>query len=144
MVNNCIIGKINEISAASDRYIKKRIKEEQMPILKSHIPLFYILPENGEAMLFNEIVDLWNISKSSLSDIITKYEAIGLIKKCSCKEDKRSFYISLLPEAVTIRCKLADIEKEFLDILLKEFNKEERALFDKIIDKALINSMKID
>ena len=44
----CIIGKIEEIELISHRYMEKRIKEENLPILKNHIPLFYILPENGD------------------------------------------------------------------------------------------------
>lgn len=139
MKHKCIIGKIDKICSISDRYIAKRIKEEDLPILRNHISLFYILPEDGTALLFNEIANMWEISKSSLSDIIAKYENQGLVKKCCCFQDKRSVYISLTPKALYIKEKLDEIENEFLDLLLKNFSKSERDVFENNIDKALHN-----
>jgi len=139
MEHKCVIGKINEICSSSDKFIKKRINEERLPILRNHIPLFYILPQDGTSLLFNEIATIWDISKSSLSDIILKYENQGLIKKCSCSEDKRSVHISLTPEALYIKEKLEEIEKEFLDLLLDGFAVEQRNIFENSINEALKN-----
>lgn len=139
MKKGCILGKINEINSISNKFIAKKIKEEGLPILQNHIPLFFILPEDGSAMIFNEISNIWQISKSSLSDIINKYESQGLIGKDSCPEDKRCVYISLKPEAIDIRQKLQRIEDEFLGLMLKYFNQNEKQSFETNIDKALIN-----
>ena len=125
----CIIGKIEEIGLISHRYMEKRIKEENLPILKNHIPLFYILPENGDKMLFNALAKSWGISKSSLSEMIVKYENIGLIKKC--------VYISLLPDAVKIKRILQQIQKEFLDKIMIDFTECEKRTFESALDKAL-------
>lgn len=143
MKNECILGKINAISSISNKFIAKRIKEETLPVLQNHIPLFYILPEDGSAMVFNEITSIWQISKSSLSDIINKYENQGLIKKCICSEDKRSVYISLKPEAVYIKKKLQSIEDEFLSTMLNDFDDKEKLNFEENINKALKNIQKM-
>lgn len=143
MKRKCIIGKINKICSISDRYMAKRIKEENLPILRNHISLFYILPKDGTALLFNEVANIWEISKSSLSDIIAKYESQGLIKKCCCFKDKRSVYISLTPEAVLIKEKLEQIEIEFIELLLINFNDNERNVFEDNINKSLLNIEKI-
>lgn len=143
MSKKCIIGKINDISLISGRYLEKRIKEENLPILKNHMPLFYILPENGDKMLFNDLAKSWGISKSSLSEMIVKYENINLIKKHACEIDKRSVYISLLPEAVQIKKVLQQIEKEFLDKIMVNFTDCERETFENGLDKALKSSEKI-
>lgn len=143
MKDKCIVGKINQICNISNKYSIKRINEENLPILRNHIPLFYILSSDGMPLLFNEIASIWNISKSSLSDIIVKYENQGLIKKCSCSEDKRSIYISLTPEAVIIKEKLYEIERDFLNLLLKNFDKDQRNIFENDIDKALSNIEKM-
>lgn len=139
MKSKCIIGKINKISEASNRFLIDKIKDEQLPILLNHETLFHILPEDGSRLLFNEIASIWKISKSSLSDIINKYESQGLIKKCICNEDKRSIYISLTPEAVSIKQRLQEIDREFLDLLLKDFDEDQRKVFEENIDKALNN-----
>lgn len=143
MKRKCIIGKINKICSISDRYMSKRIKEENLPILRNHTSLFYILPEDGTPLLFNEVANIWEISKSSLSDIIAKYESQGLIKKCCCFQDKRSVYISLTPKAIYIKEKLDEIENEFLDLLLRNFDDNERNVFEDNIDKALVNMEKV-
>lgn len=143
MKHKCIIGKINQISTYSNKFVVKRLKEEGLPILQNHIPLFYILPEDGSTLLFNEVANIWGISKSSLSDIINKYEGQGLIKKSMCSEDKRSVYISLTPEAFYIKQRLESMEAEFLDILLYDFDKSQRKTFDDNIDKAIKNVEKM-
>jgi DNA-binding MarR family transcriptional regulator len=139
MEKKCIIGKLNVISEASNKFLIRKIKEEQLSILKNHAMLFEILPEDGSKMLFNEIACIWKISKSSLSDIINKYESQGLINKCVCNEDKRSVYISLTSEAKYIKQSLQNAEQEFRDLLLKDFNEEQRKDFEANIDKALKN-----
>lgn len=143
MRRQCLIGKIKEICSVSDKYVAKRINEENLKILRNHIPLFYILPNDGTALLFNEISNIWEISKSSLSDIINKYETQGLIKKCICSQDKRSIYISLTSEGLLVKEKLNIIEDEFLDLLLNEFDNTEKDIFESNIDKAINNVRKI-
>lgn len=143
MEKKCVIAKLNIISETSNKFLTRRIKEEQLSILQNHAMLFNILPEDGSKMLFNEISSTWKISKSSLSDIINKYENQGLIRKCICDADKRSVYISLTPEAIYIKQKLQNIEQEFLNLLLEDFDQEQREIFEANIDKALKNIIKM-
>ena len=70
----CIFSYINKIGAISNKFLAKRIKEEGLPILQNHSLLFYILPKDKSQLLFSEIVERGKISKSSVSDIINKYE----------------------------------------------------------------------
>lgn len=139
MNHKCIIENINQISMISDKFLTKRIKEEKLPILTNHILLFYILPQDGTPLLFNEVANIWDISKSSLSDIIIKYENQDLIKKCMCTEDKRSVYVSLTPQALYIREKLDEIVDEFLKLLLKGFDQNQCDTFKNDVNKALNN-----
>lgn len=143
MKGKCIISKINDINAYSIKFVIKRINEERLPILQNHTSLFHILPEDGTTLLFNEIASIWEISKSSLSDIINKYENQGLIKKCTCSEDKRSVHISLTSEGLLMKQKLESIEPEFLDLLLSGFDSDQRRIFEDNIDKALKNIRKM-
>lgn len=59
MRKQCIIGKIRTISLKSDKFVDKKIKEKNLPILKNHIPLFFILSESKEKMFFNELAKEW-------------------------------------------------------------------------------------
>lgn len=143
MKKKCIIGKLNALNEASNKFVIKKLKDEQIAILQNHSMLFEILPEDGSKLLFNEIASIWKISKSSLSDIINKYESQGLINKCVCSEDKRSAYISLTTEGLYIKERLKTMDKEFLEILLKDFDEEQRKVFEDNMDKALNNIIKM-
>ncbi len=139
MNNTCLLSKINEISSISISYIKKKIKEMNLPILVSHIPLFYILSADNKPMYFAEIMTQWGISKSSLSDILAKYEKLGLIDKFYCKDDKRSIYVNLKPEAMYIVEALKVIEAECLGKMLKNMNVKELEMLTEQLDQVLVN-----
>lgn len=143
MKKKCIIGKLNALNEASNKFVIKKLKDEQISISQNHATLFEILPEDGSKLLFNEIASIWKISKSSLSDIINKYESQRLISKCVCNEDKRSAYISLTTDGLCIKKKLQIMDKEFLEILLKDFDEEQRKVFEDNMDKALKNIIKM-
>ena len=139
----CVVGKIRNISLLVDEYLNKKINEEKIPILKNHISLFYILPSNSDSMLFNELSKEWGISKSSLSDIVNKYQKLGFVNKCSCCDDKRSVYLSLTNEGIEMKEILVRYESEFLELFFKGFDTNERENFENQIDRLLYNSSSI-
>ncbi len=143
MEEKCAIHNISEINNAACKYITKRIKEENLSILQNHVPIFFILPKDGSSLIFNEIAKIWNISKSSLSDIINKYEKQGLLIKNVCMDDKRSICISLTEEAILVREKLENIEAEILEIMLKDFDDNKKHDFEKNITQCLNNIRKM-
>ncbi len=132
----CVIGKINRINKLAEDYVNMRLKKDHIPVLRSHISLFYILPESGELLKFQDLVDIWGVSKSSASEVIVKYEAMGLIEKIACKEDKRSVYISLRPEAIVLKRRFENIEKDFIEIVLADMTDAERLQFSEFLDRA--------
>jgi len=139
MDKKCVMGKIKIVSEVFDKFMMKRLKAEGLPILQNHITLFHILPEDGSTLLFNEVASLWQISKSSLSDIINKYEGQGLIQKCECHSDKRSVHIRLTEDAMPIRKRILELEEEFRSLLLKDFTDEQKEIFECNIDKLINN-----
>ena len=138
---NCIIGNINFISNISDKFLDDKIKKDGLPILRTHIKLFFILPYSRQPMLFNEVWRTWGISKSSLSDIVLKYVKLGLIERKDCPEDKRTIYLNLTEKAYPIIDKLSKYEDEFTNILLEGFCKD-KYIFKDNIYKALKNAEK--
>ena len=137
----CAVGKIRYTLSVADRYLTKRINEEHLPILASHIPLFYILPEDRSVMIFNEISKRWQISKSSLSEIINKYQVLGILSKRECPQDKRSIYVALTEEGLEIRASLKRFEAEFLDLMLSGLSEASRAEFEQDLDHVVRNAI---
>lgn len=137
----CAIGKIRYMLSVADKFLTRRITEENLPILSSHIPLFYILPVDKSAIVFGEVSKRWQISKSSLSDIINKYQGLGIISKHECLEDKRSIYIALTDEGLKIRETLKVFEAEFLELLLTGLADDEKKEFEGYLDQAVQNAI---
>lgn len=94
-------------------------------------------------MLFRELASIWNISKSSLSDILAKYQDLELIRKCECNRDKRSIFIRFTSEATVIIEKLNIIGEEISNSILCDFKKKDSEIFENNIDKALKNVEKV-
>lgn len=134
-----LIAKVKEMCSISTVYVTKRLKQEHIPVLKSHVPLFLLLPKNGDYLTFRELASKWNISKSSLSDILTKYEDLGFIQKCESTQDKRSIYICFTPEATPIIEKIENILNDLSNSLLTGLAADEKAIFENNLDKALTN-----
>lgn len=139
----CMIGKFRHINSTADKFLTEKINEERIPVLKNHIPLFYLLPLNSDSMMFNELSKEWGISKSSLSDIVNKYEKLGFVNKCSCCDDKRLIYLSLTKEGVKIKETLVRLEVAFIELLFKGFDNKARDHLENQIDHLLDNSNQI-
>jgi DNA-binding MarR family transcriptional regulator len=135
MEARCLIGVFRDISKELDKQVKKRIKEEQLPILSTHIPLFYILPETCETMAFNELSSEWDISKSSLSDIIKRYEELDLIYRMDSEVDKRVIQIGMKDKGLEIKRKLIEIEDELLEELMVDLTSKEKDSLEKMLRK---------
>ena len=124
-------------------YTDRRIKEENLPILKSHVLLFNTLPNGMELVSFNEVLNKVKFSKSSLSEIITKYETMGLLEKVNCKDDKRSIYIFLTEEGLKVKNKLDEILSQVLENLLTNFNSSDENIMCEVINNIYSNSKKM-
>jgi DNA-binding MarR family transcriptional regulator len=118
-----------------EQYIVEEVKKLDYPISKNHIYLFYLLPEEGEIMIFNVLCSKWGISKSSLSDIINKYVDLGLVEKHECNEDKRAVYLQLTEKGHDIRKKLITIDQGFKEKLFKGFDEDQRKTFETLLNQ---------
>ena len=135
MISNCVIGSIRHVSSMIDKFIAQEVKMMDYPISKNHILLFYLLPGNGEMVIFNVLCTKWGISKSSLSDIINKYVDLGFLEKHECNDDKRVVYIQLTPEGNTIRNKLISIEEEFRKKMFYGMDADQQKTFETLLNQ---------
>jgi len=118
-----------------DKFIAQEVKMMDYPISKNHILLFYLLPGDGDMMIFNVLCSKWGISKSSLSDIINKYVDLGFVEKHECNDDKRVVYIQLTAEGDTIRKELINIEEGFKKKIFKGFDVDQQKTFETLLNQ---------
>jgi len=135
MDTDCLIGVFRQVSKDLDNQLKARIKSDGLPIIVSHIPLFYTLPETGESMPFNEITRDMAVSKSSLSDILKRNEDHGLIYREENKDDKRVVNFGMTLDGIGIKKALISIEDDLLLELMKDLSEDEKNMLDTMIRK---------
>ena len=141
MEKKCVLSMMNEINILSNEMIKKEVKALDIPVLVNHIPLFYILPEDGSLMEFRVLREKWQISKSSLSDMLHKYEAMGYVEKDTPCEDKRCVMIRLTQDALAIKKQFLAIEAKILNDMVTGLASEEREVLERNI-VTVLNNMK--
>ena len=139
MYYDCIALKLRDVTALTDKFYAKRIKDLGLPILMNHIPLFYILSGCEKPLAFTEIFNMWGISKSSLSEVINKYHKMGFIEKFSSADDKRSFTVVLTEEGKEIRAVLSKLEDELLSKFYSNFGDSMRENFENNVEKVIEN-----
>ncbi|MDA3845989.1 MAG: winged helix DNA-binding protein [Vallitaleaceae bacterium] len=143
MKSQCVLSMINEINSLANDRIKKELSGLNIPVLINHVPLFYILPDDGSSMEFRHLREKWQISKSSLSDILTKYEELGYVEKDATCHDKRCVHIHLTKEALILKKKFMAIEAKVLSIMVSGYSDQERVRLEQDIVSILDNMKKI-
>lgn len=93
--------------------LKAEFKTKEIPIKLKHMDLFMILYECGEKIEFKNLVKIWGISKSTVSETITRYVKLDILKKENTTTDKRLVYISLTEKGNDYADKINDITYEF-------------------------------
>lgn len=93
--------------------LKAEFKNKEIPIKLKHIDLFIILYKQGKETEFKNLVKIWGISKSTVSETITRYVKLGLLKKDNTTIDKRLVYISLTEKGSDYTEKISDITAKY-------------------------------
>ncbi len=95
-----------------------------------------ILAEQGD-MMQRKIQDILDIKSGSLSEMVRKMEADGLILREKQEEDKRNIYIKLTQKGrVKIEQDLARMKKEE-EILFNALSEEEQEQFYELCSKLI-------
>ncbi|MCT4594991.1 MAG: winged helix DNA-binding protein [Anaeromicrobium sp.] len=136
---DCIALKLRDVISLTDKFYSRKIKELGLPILMNHIPLFYILSDSEQPLAFTDIYNTWEISKSSLSEVINKYHNMGFVEKILSTEDKRSFTVVLTEEGQKIREELDRISEQLLTKFYSNFDNTTRDKFEKNVDHIISN-----
>lgn len=121
----------------AENHSKKMFKIKNIPVLSRHVVIFHAIGE--EHLLFHELQTKLQMSKSTLSDAITKYEDLGLIEKIICPNDKRNIYVALTDSGKETLKELIIIDQSFKDQIYVGITKEEQAQVEQFIERMVDN-----
>jgi len=128
-----VVGILYHLRDSFDKQLKEKIKKEDIPIKWNHVGLFMILSSLGEELEYREVANVWNKSKSTLSDIVNRYENLGFIEKNYYDENKKLLYIKLTKEGKMYGDYFEKLSVEFLDEGYKGLTEEEIDVFIKVL-----------
>lgn len=128
-----VVGILYHLRDSFDKYLKKQIIKENIPIKWNHAGLFMILSTLGEEIEYREVAELWNKPKSTLSDIVNRYESLGLIEKNCYDSSTRVLFVKLTEEGKKYSDRFEEISLEFIKKGYQGVIPEEIEVFKKVL-----------
>jgi len=133
-----VIDLLKCVNKRFNNNLKAEFKTQEIPIKLKHVDLFMILYECGEKTEFKTLVKIWGISKSTVSETITRYVKLGLLKKDNTTTDKRLVYISLTEKGSDYTNKINSITAKYSNNINELLGEDKNNL--KNILKTIIKS----
>lgn len=89
--------------------------------------------EVGKQIISSELARRLNITRSAVSQLVTKLEKRGIVKRTSSPTDRKIFYVELSDSSIAVFEKLCDEANELINKVIAEFG-EDKA--DRLIELA--------
>ena len=133
---NSVIGLIGSLREKYSRFLEKELRACGVQgMVGSHGAIFKCLYENGGQMRVMDIAKRIGRSKSTVTELVNKLEAIGYVTKANCSVDGRCTYVTLTDKGHTVKRDFDAISKKLIDKAYKGFTEEEKEILVKGLEK---------
>ena len=130
---------MSQIRHLSGRIWEKLLKESGVDIFNgAQGRILYVLWEHGDITI-TEIGKLTSLAKTTLTGMLDRMEAGGLIERVPDKQNRRQIFISVTEKAKSYRDKYDWISDEASAIFYKGFSDEEITEFENQLRRILKN-----
>ncbi|MGK0466239.1 MarR family winged helix-turn-helix transcriptional regulator [Clostridium sp.] len=136
MNDKYIIYFISKTKKKMTKFIEKALKEKGLEDLApSYGNILTVLYNNNGRLSMNQIGKTVGKDKSTITALVNKLSNLGYVKKEKCMEDRRVTYIILTEKGKAIEGKVNEISGKVNLIAYKNFSKEEKDIFLKLLKK---------
>ncbi|ATD55760.1 MarR family winged helix-turn-helix transcriptional regulator [Clostridium chauvoei] len=136
MKDKYIIYFISKTKASMIKFIENKLVENELTdLIPTHGNILTALYESPNKLTMKEISKRIGKDKSTVTALVNKLINLGYIKKEQSPSDKRVTHISLTPKAKSIEYKFNSISSQVKDTAYKDFTKEEKAEFLRLLKK---------
>jgi DNA-binding MarR family transcriptional regulator len=136
MNDKYIIYFISKTKKKMTRFIENSLKEKGLDDLApSYGNILTVLYNNNGKSSMNKIGQIIGKDKSTITALVNKLSSLGYVQKEKCVEDRRVTYIILTEKGKAIEWKVNDISEKVNLIAYKNFSKEEKDIFLKLLKK---------
>ncbi len=144
MKDKYIIYFVSRTKANMVKFIENKLKENDLTdLIPTHGNILTSLYESDKKLTMKEISKKIGKDKSTVTSLVNKLIDLGYVKKEKCTKDKRVTYISLTQKAKNIEDKFNFISSEVKETAYKNFTKEEKEEFLRLLRK-LSSNFKIE
>ena len=134
---------MSQIRHLSGRVFEKLLKESGVDIFNgAQGRILYVLWEHGQ-LTITEISRLTSLAKTTLTSMLDRMEAGGLIERIPDKKNRRQIYISVTEKAKGYREKYDLISDKMSEIFYDGFTDDEIIAFENQLRRIIKNLEKI-
>ncbi|KQB77935.1 MarR family winged helix-turn-helix transcriptional regulator [Clostridium butyricum] len=136
MNDKYIIYFISRTKSNMIKFIENKLKENNLTeLIPTHGNVLTSLYESDRKLTMKEIAKKIGKDKSTVTPLINKLIDLGYIQKEKSPIDKRITYISLTPKAREIESTFNNISDQVKETAYKDFTKEEKEEFLRLLKK---------
>ncbi|MCQ2026766.1 MarR family winged helix-turn-helix transcriptional regulator, partial [Clostridium butyricum] len=136
MNDKYIIYFISRTKSNMIKFIENKLKENNLTeLIPTHGNVLTSLYESDRKLTMKEIAKKIGKDKSTVTPLINKLIDLGYIQKEKSPIDKRITYISLTPKAREIESTFNNISNQVKETAYKDFTKEEKEEFLRLLKK---------
>ncbi|MDD5170144.1 MAG: MarR family transcriptional regulator [Syntrophales bacterium] len=133
---NAIFGLIGSLRERYGKFLEKELKAHGIEgLVSSHGSIFACLYQSGGRMKVLEIAKRIGRSKSTVTELVNKLEAMGYVSKASCCLDGRCTYVALTDQGRAVKDHFDEISRKLLDTAYQGFTEEEKETLVRALEK---------
>ena len=134
------IGKlVARIHESSHKWLAKELASAGLRgLAPSHGDMLACLFWNGEASM-RELADFAHRTRPTMTVLVDKMEALGLVSRRKSESDTRSQIVSLTPQGEALRPAFEEISRRFVAMLYDGVSEKEALAAEKTLSKILSN-----
>jgi len=130
---------LSQIRHLSGRVFEKLLKESGVDIFNgAQGRILYVLWEHGQ-LTITEIGKLTSLAKTTLTSMLDRMEANGLIERIPDKRNRRQTFISVTEKANQYREKYDSISDKMNEIFYHGFTEDEMICFENQLRRIIKN-----
>lgn len=131
-----IIGLVAAIREKANCFLENQIKEKGIEgLLPAHGSILKALLVSGGKLCINDLACTIDRSKSTVSEMVSRMERAGYLKKESCDVDRRVNYVSLTPKSMAIEEDFKEISEQLINTASQGFSHDELEFLAKLLTR---------
>ncbi|NHJ49829.1 MAG: MarR family transcriptional regulator [Asgard group archaeon] len=130
-----LIAKIHQLSG---RIFTKLLKKHEIEINPAQGRIMFVLWRN-DIMTIQELAKKTSLSKTSLTTMLDRLEAMEYIKRVPSATDRRKIFIELTEKDRALQEKYVQVSKEMTEIFYQDMTNEEIVEFENTLLKLYNN-----